>query len=225
VKKMSALSAAMLLLAIVACRKEEEVAEPVAPVAGVLAKSGNLKVGMPAPALSLTKVLQAPAGTKASWDALRGKAVVLEFWATWCVPCVAAFPHINGLAEKYKDKPIQFIAITTETEPIVTKFLKKKHLSTWVGLDTEKTVNAAYGINAIPVTVLVDAQGKLAGFTYPTEVTEKVLDDLIAGRPVTVAAGGSPAAVAASASLPTVAAGASPAESKATESQPARGEP
>ncbi len=188
-KKVTALSAAVMLLAIVACRKEEEEPAPVAPVAGVSAKSGNLAVGMPAPALSLAKVLQAPEGTKASWEALRGKAVVLEFWATWCVPCVGAFPHINGLAEKFKNKPIQFIAITTETEQPVTKFLKKKPLSTWVGLDTDKSVNTAYGINGIPVTVLVDAQGKLAGFTYPTEVTEKMLDDLIAGRAVATSKG------------------------------------
>jgi thiol-disulfide isomerase/thioredoxin len=185
VKKFSALSAALLLLAIVACRKEEEEpAVPKSPVAGVLGKSGKLAVGMPAPALSLTKVLQAPAGTKASWEALRGKAVVLEFWATWCVPCVAAFPHINELAGKYKDKPIQFIAITTETEQQVTKFLKKKPLATWIGLDTDRSVSKAYDITGIPVTVLVDAQGNLAGFTYPTEVNEKVLDDLLAGRPV-----------------------------------------
>jgi thiol-disulfide isomerase/thioredoxin len=184
------LSAIVVLASIVGCRSEdEEHTTLVAPVAGIRAQSGDLKVGMPAPALSFTKLLQAPPGTKASWEALRGKAVVLEFWATWCGPCVAAIPHLNALAEKYKSKPLQFISITTETEQPVARFLKKKTIGTWIGLDTDKSVYKACGIIGIPVTILVDAQGKLAGFTYPTEVTEKVLDDLIAGRPLATGAG------------------------------------
>ena len=185
-----AIWAVVSLVTIVSCRKEEEEhAVLAAPVAGILAKSGTLAVGMPPPALSFTKVLQAPAGTKASWEALRGKAVVLEFWATWCGPCVAAIPHMNALAEKYKSKPIQFISVTTETESPVTRFLKKKPIAAWIGLDTDKLLNTACGISGIPMTILVDAQGKLAGFTYPTEVTEKVLDDLIAGRALTTGQG------------------------------------
>ena len=45
-------------------------------------------------------------------DSLKGKVVVLEFWTTWCGPCVAAIPHLNELSEKYADKPVQFIAIS-----------------------------------------------------------------------------------------------------------------
>jgi uncharacterized protein (TIGR03435 family) len=174
-----------LLLATFACRKqEEEPAVLASPVKGVAASSGNLKAGMPAPELDFEQVLQAPEGTKANWETLRGKAVVLEFWATWCGPCVAAIPHLNELAEKYAGKPLQFISITNEKEDTVAKFLKRKPIKAWVGLDTKQTVSRAYGVSGIPVTVLVDAQGKLAGFTYPTQVTEKVLDDLLAGRPL-----------------------------------------
>src|SRR5262245_37427861 len=83
-------------------------------------------VGAEPPPLQLEKVLQAPAGARASWDALQGKVVVLEFWATWCGPCITAIPHLNELADAFKDKPVQFIAITDEDEKVVAPFLKRK---------------------------------------------------------------------------------------------------
>ncbi len=179
------LASIVLLVMVCACRKEEEnEPPPPAPTTGVSVTSGALKAGVPAPSLELEQVLQAPAGTKVSWEALRGKAVVLEFWATWCGPCVAAIPHLNELAEKYAGKPVQFLAITAEKEDVVTKFLKRKPIRAWVGLDTDHSIHRDYGVQGIPVTVLVDAQGKLAGFTYPTELTPAVLDDLLAGRPL-----------------------------------------
>ena len=67
---------------------------------------GGPEPGEAPPAITLEEVLQAPAGARASWEALEGKVVVLEFWATWCGPCVAAIPHLNELSDKYKDKPI-----------------------------------------------------------------------------------------------------------------------
>jgi len=55
--------------------------------------------GTPAPALTNVHLLQAPKGSQAAWDRLRGKVVVLEFWATWCAPCIASLPHFNQLAK------------------------------------------------------------------------------------------------------------------------------
>lgn len=173
----------LLLLAAFACRKEEEeFAAPPGPPPPVSAAFGGLKAGMPAPPLSLKQTLQVPAGTKVSWEALRGKAVVLEFWATWCGPCVAVIPHLNELAEKYAGQPVQFIAVSAEKEEVVSRFLTKKPIRAWLGLDTDSSTCRAYGVQGIPQTVLVDARGKLAGFTHPTGLTTKVLDDLLAGR-------------------------------------------
>lgn len=142
------------------------------------------KLGGRPPEISSLKFLQGPAEAQTSWATLKGKVVILEFWATWCGPCVAAIPHMNELTEKFKDKPVQFIAITDEDETIVRKFLKKKPIHGWVGVDGDKSVDKAYGVTAIPHTVIVDQQGQIADVTYPLAVTEQRLDDLLAGKKI-----------------------------------------
>ena len=139
--------------------------------------------GQKPPVLSLVKILQAPDGGEADWDKLHGKVVVLEFWATWCGPCVAAFPHLNELADQFKDKSVQFIAITAENEAVVTKFLASKPLHTWIGLDTNDATNKAYHITSIPTTVVIRPDGIIDAVTYPTQLKPENLQNLLAGKP------------------------------------------
>lgn len=87
---------------------------------------GGPKVGDFPPLLSATALLQAPAGATLDAASLRGQVAVLEFWATWCGPCVAAVPHLNKLADQFKDKPVRFIAITAEAAAAVEPFLKRR---------------------------------------------------------------------------------------------------
>jgi uncharacterized protein (TIGR03435 family) len=142
------------------------------------------KVGSKPPEISSLKLLQAPAEARTSWAELKGEVIVLEFWATWCGPCEAAIPHMNELTEKFKDKAVQFIAITGEDETTVQKFLKKKPISGWVGVDGDKSVHKAYGVTAIPHTVIIDQQGQIADVTYPLAVTEQRLNDLLDGKKI-----------------------------------------
>src|SRR6185437_7368319 len=83
----------------------------------------SVRSNQPAPALDLQQILRAPNGSRATWDALRGKVVVLEFWATWCPTCVKSIPHFNALVDELKDKPVQFISITDEDPATVRSFL------------------------------------------------------------------------------------------------------
>lgn len=147
-----------------------------------------LEIGKPAPPLSLEKLLQAPKDADASWPALKGKCVVLEFWATWCAPCVAAIPHINELSEKFKDKPIVFISVTDEDESKVLKFLKKRPIHTWIGLDTDKSTFREFQIRGIPHTILVDAKGVIAGIASPTDFKKETIESLLAGKPLNLPA-------------------------------------
>ncbi len=135
-----------------------------------------------APPLNVEKLLQAPAGTVASWEALKGKVVVLEFWATWCGPCIEAVPHLNELADEFKEQPVQFIAITDEKESVVQPFLKRKAMRAWVALDTDRSMFKGYGVSGIPHTVVVGTNGVIAAVTHPTSLSARVIKNVLAGE-------------------------------------------
>lgn len=144
--------------------------------------AATLTVGEPAPPLSLRQILQAPPAAAANWSGLRGKAVVLEFWATWCGPCVAQIPRWNGMVERYKGRPVEFIAITAEDLDLVAGFLQTHPMSGWIALDAGEKTFSAYGVESVPFTVLVDAKGIVRGITSFDRVTEADVNALIAGR-------------------------------------------
>jgi len=144
------------------------------------------KVGEAAPAVTYAQVLQAPQGVDTRWEALRGKAVVVEFWATWCGGCVENIPHMNQLEDQFAGKPIQFISITDEEKGDVLRFLAKHPIHGWVALDPKRDSFKTYKAEGIPQTVLIDAKGTLRAITGPSDVNEKVLGDLLAGRDVKV---------------------------------------
>ncbi|MDX9758669.1 MAG: TlpA disulfide reductase family protein, partial [Bacteroidota bacterium] len=102
-----------------------------------------------------TWVKDAPEGG----EALHGRPVVLEFWSTWCNPCIAAFPHINELADTFSDR-YQFVAITQETRRTVEPFLETHDLRTAVAVDTEQgTTHKVFGVWAIPRTFVLSPEG------------------------------------------------------------------
>ena len=147
----------------------------------------TLRIGDVAPEIKVEKLLQAPPDAQTAATTLKGKVVVVEFWATWCLPCVPAIAHLNQVAAKFKDKPVQFIAITDEgDESLVKKFLNEQPIRGWVGLDTDGSVFRAYKAGGRPHTVLVDRDGKIAAITYAEKVTAAVLDNLVAGKLVSL---------------------------------------
>lgn len=144
---------------------------------------GGLQIGEPAPPLQLAEILQAPQGADAVWEKLRGKVVVLDFWATWCGPCVASLPHWNELALQFRDKPVVFIAISDENKEIVTSFLKRRTISSWIGLEgITQSTRDRYGIRGIPTTIIVNQEGIAVARTHPVQVEAKHIQEVLDSR-------------------------------------------
>lgn len=156
-----------------------------------LPAAAQLSVGDPAPPIELESLLQAPGGSQASLESLKGKVIVLDFWATWCAPCLRSMPHLNQLVTELKDDPVVFIAVTNEREAMIKSFLKQRQLSAWVGIDANRSMFRDYRISGIPRTYIIDPAGKIAGTMHPMNLNAQMLRDLVAGKAIQMARAGS----------------------------------
>jgi thiol-disulfide isomerase/thioredoxin len=157
----------------------------VAAMLGTVSLYALPEKGTPAPPLDSLLLLQTSSGVKADWASLKGKVVVLEFWATWCSPCVASLPHLNQLVESLDPAKFQFISIDDEDLKAVQVFLTKKKTSGWVGVDASGSVFAWYGIKSRPTTVIVDGNGKIVAVTEIDSVSAADLQAVAEGKSVT----------------------------------------
>lgn len=142
------------------------------------ANAQNDLIGKPAPELSIEKFLQAP-DVEINSEQLRGKVVILEFWATWCAPCIAQIPHLNELSEAFEHEPVRFISITDENEMKVKRFLQKRMMNSWIGLDHDRSMFKAYQIRFLPTTVLIDTEGRVAAVTNPASINRETISNLL----------------------------------------------
>ena len=136
------------------------------------------KPGAQAPALSFTNLLQVPDGAKVDWPSLKGKVVVLEFWATWCAPCIAEIPVLNNLAKAVDPSKVQIISIDDEDPALVQAFIQKHPISGWIGIDTSGALLKRFGVNGRPATIVVDTNGVVASNNVPPQQLKT--DQLIA---------------------------------------------
>ncbi len=119
--------------------------------------------GKPTPALKLRDL----AGREVDLAALGGKVVLVNFWATWCAPCVAELPSIERLAKREAGKPFEALAVNYgESQAKVAAFVRKRHLDLHVLLDPESAAGDAWGAKGLPMTFLVDARGKVRFWTF-----------------------------------------------------------
>lgn len=144
------------------------------------------------PALKVTQWLQAPEGFSGQWSGLRGKVVVLEFWATWCSSCVAAIPHLNQLASVFRDQWGSLpVAVTDDDADRLKPFLAKQPMNAIIGVDPERQNWRSFAVSSIPHTLLIGKDGQLVGATLPENITAALLSQALAGkRPVLPAKAG-----------------------------------
>ncbi len=121
--------------------------------------SGNVNLaGEPAPALKL----KSEDGRVVALDSFRGKPVLLDFWATWCGPCLAALPQVAQIYQEAKDKGLVLLTVDQDQEAnTAAEFLAKRGYG-WPNFhDGDGEIEKLVGSSGIPRTMLVNAQGKI----------------------------------------------------------------
>lgn len=116
-------------------------------------------VGSPAPDFKL-ELLD---GSEFQLSKAQGAVIVLDFWATWCGPCVHAMPIIDRVASEFADQDVRLIAVNMqEDRQSIEALLDRLELAPEVALDIDGATAEKYGVTAIPQTVIIDRQGNVA---------------------------------------------------------------
>ena len=101
-------------------------------------------------------------GGKVQLTDYKGKIVFLNFWATWCIPCVEEMPAMERLAQQLKDKPFAMVAVNLmEPAPVVRKFVAKLKLTYDIVMDESGDIGGNYAANNLPLTYIIDKQGRI----------------------------------------------------------------
>ena len=128
-------------------------------------------------------------GNQLSLSDYKGKYVLLDFWASWCIPCRKGNPHLKELYAKYKDRGIEFIGIADDdqAEDKWKQAITKDSIDVWKHIlrglkykknvfDRRNDINEKFGIQSLPTKILVDPEGKIIG-RYSEEKGQ--LDDML----------------------------------------------
>ncbi len=104
-------------------------------------------------------------GAPVSLASYRGKVIMIDFWASWCGPCVAALPNVKGLWQKYRNQDFVLISVSLDYNMESWKrFIRDNHLD-WIHVSDGRYWNNAvavqYDVNAIPAVFLIDRKGKI----------------------------------------------------------------
>lgn len=173
--------------------RRERIEDALAQLNSPAARGQQLE-GNPAPELHF---VWSNAGDWKSLSDLRGKVVVLDFWATWCSACIESFPEVARLAERYRDADVVILGVTSlqgtvfglpgrgaidcrgnpEKElGLLPEFIKARGITWPVAVSREKVMNPDYGINGIPTLVIIAPDGtvrkKTEGFAEAKLVSE-----------------------------------------------------
>lgn len=147
-------------------------------------EEGEALLGQPAPAFE-GKLLD---GSNFDLGSLKGRVVVMDFWATWCPPCVVSIPSIQKMSEKYADQPVTVIGINQDQQKTKTvqSFVDKKKI-TFAQVMDDGSIGNSYHVTGIPTTVILDKEGVVqyvhvgGSATIGDELGEKV-DRLLKGE-------------------------------------------
>jgi thiol-disulfide isomerase/thioredoxin len=136
-------------------------------------------VGKAAPDFALEVVTGGAEGDRIHLQELKGQAVVLDFWATWCEPCQIVAPILDRVSRKHLGKGLVVVGVNTSDRPgLAPIFAKKKGLSYPIVFDEGDAIAQAYGVSNLPTLVVIDPQGNVIAVRSGLE-DEGTIEDLV----------------------------------------------
>ena len=143
----------------------------------ILASAAGAAVDPPAPAFSLP----ARGGSTIDLSQYKGQVVMINFWASWCVPCRQEMPLLDSIYKKYK--PLGFTLLSVNVEPEqkdAENFLKQTPVSFPVVFDAKSKVSGLYNVQGMPTTVFIDRKGnvRLMHVSYKTGDENLYMDQI-----------------------------------------------
>lgn len=105
--------------------------------------------------------------------------VVVDFWATWCGPCVASIPHLNELATSFAEDNVQFLMVSAEDASTVSGFMTQRPIRATVAIDSDRSMFGGFGVRGIPHTFVISPEGKIVWDGHPARLSAEKLQGLI----------------------------------------------
>lgn len=139
----------------------------------------QIKIGDTAPNIYITDWIQnEPKNTF-----LKGKFIVIDFWATWCAPCLASMSHMNTLVEENKTKSnLIFLAMSDEAKDKILPILSRVPFKASVVTDTTHFTQDSFEITYIPNCIIIDDKGYVRWTGNPKELTNDIIQDVLAQK-------------------------------------------
>ncbi|MDR7078302.1 peroxiredoxin [Neobacillus niacini] len=155
VKKVIAIVVLIALLGVAIVQAMDKKSEP-DNLSQEAANMGGLKVGAKAPDFELKTLT----GETVKLSDLKGKKVMLNFWATWCPPCKAEMPAMEQFHKEAGDEVV-ILAVNIDPHLDVQAFVDENKITFPIPLDAEDTVNEMYQVLSIPTTYFIDTKGNI----------------------------------------------------------------
>ena len=139
-------------------------------------------LGDTVPAFTLDKLMNTPMNNFRPND-VKGKLLILEFWGTWCSPCIPALSHLDSLQKQFSND-LRVIAISDDSPERLSKFLERHPVSIPLASDRQRVMQDLFAYQIVPHTVVIDQQQRIVAITTPDQISASTIRALLSGQTI-----------------------------------------